>query len=445
MIPSVFAVLGLCLFAPPLAAAEAPAAPAAPAAPTAKAYALHTQLLDMLATHKRIKAAEADLDAARESAKEALGGWFPTLDLTTNYGYEHQKKGQGVVDTSVPYHEIDLSLSQTLWDFGSTNATIRRAGLAIEQSRAALMETRQGLVLEGVTAYLDLMRAFKVLNFSRGSETNIKRQTELETARVDRGSGFSTDVLQAKTQLAGAQALRVRNEGALRLATNRFLAVFGIIPADVAAMTAPRAPVEMLPKTVDATVQSALENNHNLRASAISAYIAREDLNKTVADKFFPAIKATASQKWKQDVGGTIGGKTEQLIQVELTYGFNLGATAINTLRVSRKTLAGTELRVGDSKTTIEEQVRNEWENYQTATANAGLLRNQADIASEFLELARKERQLGRRTLIDVLAGETALINASSDAASAETDVALAMFRLLAIMGKLDLAIIERK
>jgi adhesin transport system outer membrane protein len=36
----------------------------------------------------------------------------------------------------------------------------------------------------------------------------------------------------------------------------------------------------------------------------------------------------------------------------------------------------------------------------------------------------RKERRFGRRSLIDVLAGETALINASSDAASAENSIA---------------------
>ena len=40
-------------------------------------------------------------------------------------------------------------------------------------------------------------------------------------------------------------------------------------------------------------------------------------------------------------------------------------------------------------------------------------------IAAEFLELARKERQLGNRTLLDVLTGEAALINANSAAASA--------------------------
>ena len=52
--------------------------------------------------------------------------------------------------------------------------------------------------------------------------------------------------------------------------------------------------------------------------------------------------------------------------------------------------------------------------------------------------MARRERQLGNRSLIDVLAGETALINASSDATSADTDVAIAVFTMLNVMGQLD-------
>jgi adhesin transport system outer membrane protein len=44
---------------------------------------------------------------------------------------------------------------------------------------------------------------------------------------------------------------------------------------------------------------------------------------------------------------------------------------------------------------------------------------NQAQISGNFLDLARKERELGRRSLLDLLNGEVALINAQSDAAAA--------------------------
>ena len=91
----------------------------------------------------------------------------------------------------------------------------------------------------------------------------------------------------------------------------------------------------------------------------------------------------------------------------------------------------------------IEEQARHAWSNLQTARENAALLRNQANISAEFLELARKERQLGKRSLIDVLSGETNLINAQSDAASAESDVVIAGLTLLSVMGQLGAEVVS--
>ena len=83
--------------------------------------------------------------------------------------------------------------------------------------------------------------------------------------------------------------------------------------------------------------------------------------------------------------------------------------------------------------------MRNSWDSLQTARATSQFLRNQANIAAEFLEVARKERKMGNRSLLDVLAGETALINAISAARSAETDIRLFAFTLLNAMGRLTL------
>ena len=45
---------------------------------------------DLTSRHNLIKAAEADVAAARERARIVLGGWFPNLNLTGFYGHENQ-------------------------------------------------------------------------------------------------------------------------------------------------------------------------------------------------------------------------------------------------------------------------------------------------------------------------------------------------------------------
>lgn len=398
-----------------------------------------TDVLDeLLATNKKIKAAEADMAVANEQVREALGAWFPKLDVTGSYGHERQLKGNDTRDTKVPPREVDLKITQLLWDFGSTNAAIENARLAYEQAKAALTAAEQAVLLEGITAYLDLARRRRLLDFARGSEENIKRQTALEDARVERGRGLPSDVLQAKTQLAGAQARRVRAEGTLQQAVNRYVAVFYKEP-DEEAMTEPRFPADSMPTSLDDVVKAALDDNPGLRRSRLSVTVARNNVVKATADKFAPTLNLNGQSKYENDFDGTLGQKHKQLVKVEMKYSINLGLTAINTIKASEYTFTATENRYGDAADTLVEQARNAWQELLTARENAGHLHNQANIAAEFLDLARKERDLGRRSLIDVLSAETALINASSDAASADTDVALSVYKILNVMGKLTL------
>ncbi|MSO94022.1 MAG: outer membrane efflux protein [Rhodospirillales bacterium] len=409
----------------------------------APAQELKIAVADLLDNHKRLKAAEADVTAARERSRAALKDWFPDFELTANYGYERQKKGQGEKDSYMPPREIDLKLTQLLWDFGKANAAIEQARLAFEQAQAVRAQTRQSLMLEGVTAYLNLLRASRLVEFARASEANIKRQAELEDARVQRGSGFSTDVLQAKTQLAGAQSKRAQTEGGLNIARNRFRAVFSYEPVNLKELAQPRAPLDQLPTTIEGAVETAVKDNPQLKAAKIASDIAREAITIVRAEEFLPKLNAVGESKHKEDVGGTIGGKTEQIVKVELTYKFDMGFTAVNSLRAAKQTHLGTESRYADTRDVIEEQARNSWEQLLTAKANFEYVSNQANIAAEFLELARKERALGNRSLIDVLAGETSLINAQIDAVSAETDVSVAVFTLLSVMGGLSVDILK--
>ncbi len=405
----------------------------------ANAATLKDKLGDLVVNHKRIKAALSAANAAKEQVPMAKAAWYPDLDVTANYGYETQVKGQGTDNTHLPPRELDLKITQLLWDFNAANETIGIAELGFKQALSMLVATRQNLILEAVSAHVGLVSAAKVLTFATESEANIKRQTELEDARVKRGSGLSTDVLQAKTQLAGAQSRRVQAEGALWTARNRYRAVFGAEPADIEGLAVPIIPADMLPRTLDEAVKAAHEGNPQLKASMIAAQIARRTVSQTRDSMFFPSINATAESNYKEDVSGIIGFKGEQKIKVEFTYNLDLGLTAINTLNASKHTSISAENSFQDARDTIEEQVRNAWQNLLTSKETASFLLNQADIASEFLGLARKERKLGNRSLIDVLAGETALINARSDATAAENQVVVAAFTLLGTMGQLEM------
>jgi len=404
---------------------------------------LKDSLITLVKSHKRVLAATADANKAREDAEAAWKDWHPNFSATANYGYERQNKPPGSANTAAMPRNLEFSITQKVWDFGATNAAVRSAKLTEEKSRLALTSTEQAVVLEGIQAHFNIIRAYKLLEFAESSAANIRRQAELEDARVQRGSGLSTDVLQAKTQLAGAEARVIGLKGSLKKALNRYRAVFGYIPKEPGKLKEPRLPLELLPTSITETVKQAQKGNPQLASTQIDSFISRESTRATRASEFFPNIEASAQTNYQDDNAGTLGTKQERLVKLEATYDFSLGLTAINTLRSAKEDYISKVNTYANTRDLVAEQAENAFDDLDTFRAQADLKHNQANIAAEFLELARRERQLGNRSLIDVLAGETALINASSDAASADTDVAIAVFSLLNVLGKLEPSIFD--
>ncbi|MCH7937628.1 MAG: TolC family protein [Proteobacteria bacterium] len=412
-------------------------------APGADAATLAELLPVLVKNQKQIKAKENAVEAARELLKAARGVWYPELNVVGNWGKEKQNNTTGTADTEEVPRELDIKVTQMIWDFGANNASIRIAELDLETAEIDLILTRQALILQGIEAYLNVIRAKKVLGFSRGSVANIKRQATLEDSRVQRGGGFTTDALQAKTQLAGAEARRNNFAGGLRNAINVFRRFFRVGPGDLNALQEPRVPYEMLPKSLDEVIRIMYESNPGLKNSKIASERARMEVKQTRANELFPKISATAEEKRKSDVGGTIGNKNEQLFKIEFNYSLNLGLTNYNTVAAKEADLRVAIEGEVDTRHAFEQQAQDNWSNLKRDKANIDFLKNQANIAAEFLELARRERQLGNRSLIDVLAGETALINANSDATAAETDLMINVFKILNIMGKLEAAVVK--
>mgnify|MGYP001810298252 FL=1 len=71
----------------------------------------------------------------------------------------------------------------------------------------------------------------------------------------------------------------------------------------------------------------------------------------------------------------------------------------------------------------------------RVAREQSRMLQEQMDLQKQFLEFARKERELGRRSLLDVLNGETQLLNAEGDYAAAQIDLILSAYRVIRAYG----------
>ena len=405
-------------------------------------FNLVESLKDVLNNHKLIKATKIDIKASEFRVKQAKGGYYPSFDLTANYGHEHINKYGSGNNTQLAARDATAKLTQTITDFGLTDSTVKTSELAVKQSKAIESQIKNDLLLRALTAYLRVIQARESVKFAVQSVSNIKKQTELEDAAVSAGGGLTSDVLQAKTQLAGAQARLIQFEGVLSSAKYEFEYIFGFFPQDLNSLSLTKSILNLLPKTLDEAENNTISFNPSLKSAAVTKEIGKESIN-TARASLFPTIKGTISHSEKQDFGGIVGHKRESSAKIDLSYPLNLSFSEYAGKDAALESYFATETRVEDQLDMTLQILRTTWDGLNTAQQNAQFLTNQARISKEFLELARKERQAGNRSLLDVLGGETALINAQSDAIAAKIEVLINSFTLLSLMGGLTVDVVE--
>lgn len=405
---------------------------------SSQAKELISLLPELLNTHELILAQEQRRDRAMFLLRAAKGGYYPNVDIMANIGPEWVNKIEGE-NTSLTRNYEKASINQLLTDFGNTTGRIKQSAIVLEIEKENLNSVRQDVLLNGITSYLGLIRADKTLGFAKQSEENIRTQTGMEETMVEYGAGLSSDVLQAKSQLSSAKARVAGNIGDLAYADNRFRAVFGYRGKDmVESFNILPVPDEDLPDTIDEAVTIAWKFNPRLVVAQleIDQFAQEKRVNQS---RYYPKLNAFAEGIRREDYLGYEGVREEAVIGAELTYNLYNGGSDKARVEASIREINEARNRYSEAKKLVEEETSNAWQELETARERYIYLRDQADIVGEFLEYARKERKLGKRSLLDVLAGESDHLNAQSNAVAAGIDIQVATYRLFHAMGKLDI------
>ena len=404
----------------------------------AQSLSFDDQIAEILKNHPRIEAAKQTIKSLQEGLRTSQKSWFPSLSVTGNRAKEDRNNVSGTGDTNMRSHELKLTLTQPVYHFGSKSAATEIARLQLKQSEKTLELTRQSLILEIGVAQMGVATAIEKLRYAKRSLSNLQKQTKLENIRVKSGAGVSTDVLQAKVQMAGAKARLLAAEGQLKTQENRYLAVFGKLQNEFLKSRKLKLPVEGLPETVAQALEIARKNNFQLQTLEDAVSVSNASLSQVKADQIWPKIDFTVDKSFKENVGGTRGKAQEYVAKLQFIYNFNLGFSAVNNIDAARANYVAAQKQLDDARRLINEAVRNAFTAYKQALENAELLEEQATLSKAFLELARKERKLGKRSLLEILSGETAEINSRSDAAEAASARVTSALALLSAMGVLE-------
>ena len=165
-------------------------------------------------------------------------------------------------NTGMMARDTTAKITQTITDFGFTRSSVQTSKLSFQQTQAMQKQIKNDILLRAITAYLRVIQSRESVKFAAQSVNNIKKQTELEDAAVTAGGGLTSDVLQAKTQLAGAQARQIQFEGVLSAAKHEFEYVFETFPRDLNSLMLLKSVFNDLPKTVEEAEKITLKKIH---------------------------------------------------------------------------------------------------------------------------------------------------------------------------------------
>lgn len=404
---------------------------------------LNILLTQLLNNHEEIQTCREQVKSAQAQLQQSRALYFPKLDLTGKSGRQRIEREVGN-DTNENMHSITLRATQLITDFGKTTNTIARSETLLNQALAKQDAVSQMLMFDGIKAYINIIRAIELLKYAKCSEDRIKELTNIEKILVKKGAGLSSDVLQAKSQLVGAMALRVGAEGELNLAKNRFQALFSHFLDQTEVNQFKQVPFlfEHLPDMLEQAVNIAMENNPELKITKLDAILAGKNIF-IARSAFFPALNIFGEAITENNFDGVDGYKDELTCGFDFKYNILNGGGDIAGLSSAMFKKAAAVKHIAYVQRLTKEKVFNSWEQLATLREKNKFLEQQADILKNFLNLAKKERKMGTRSLLAVLNGEVNYINALSAASAARQDTKIAAYNLLFAMGKISIQLFE--
>ena len=210
----------------------------------------------------RTDIARANLDLARSSGR-------PHVNLSASGGYQS-------IDTNAafafglgdqPLASTQLQAVQPIYTGGRISAGIRRAEAGIDSADRTFDAARQDLILDVVTAYVDVRCDRETVAIRKNNVDVTGEQVRAAEDRFEVGVVTLTDVAQAQARLEGARAALAGAEAALEGSSAFYQFLTGQPPGDLAEPP----PFPPLPANVEEAFSDAVANNPSILA-------AREDL-----------------------------------------------------------------------------------------------------------------------------------------------------------------------
>ncbi len=399
--------------------------------PPASVYTLSDAFVDGLENDPRLAVALAEVRSAEERVTQAKSGYLPTVRFTASGGTTEDIRPD-VRDGD--QYSVGVAVDQSLYSFGRRKHTIRASEAALRAAQFDFNDQQQRILNEIAAAYFGALAAETIYRlYVDHTDTSYELlQSAQERYAADTISGADLRLVlslynQSVSDFYQARVQRVFAENNLRRIIGE--AEIGQLTLDGVDTV-----LELLPVSLEAAIDSALQNNPGLIA-ALFRIREGEELARRSDSELLPELGlqfTSSTGKIEEDPTGS------NSLLLNLNSPLFQGGVLRSLRRESQFQVRQREQSALTVRRQIVEQVRNAWS--QLRTFEQGYVNLQAALEAERLAIDELEAQAesGTIPIFQVLDARRSSLTIETQEAEYRFDTPAVQFNLLAAVGLLN-------
>jgi outer membrane protein len=409
--------------------------------PRAGVTTLSAALAAAYHNNPQLNAERARVRATDEAVPQALSGYRPQISATADVGVQHTDSTTttgAIAGTRAP-RGVGLTATQTLFNGFRTGNRTRAAEAQVFAAREGLRVMEQQILLDAVTAYMNVLRDTAILDLQRRNVEVLEEQLRQTRDRFNVGEVTRTDVAQADSRLAASRSQALQAQANLSTSRALYRRVIGVEPGNLA----PGQPVDRLsPSTIAAAVRRGETENPAITASMYGIDVALLQV-KIAEGALYPTLTLQGNIQQRYDTSVTAQRTFSASAVAQLTIPIYQGGTEYSLIRQSKETLGQQRLTLEQQRDVVRSSVVQAWGLLDASRAQIQAAQAQVAAAEIALNGVREEARVGQRTTLDVLNAQQELVNARVTLVTAQRDRVVNSYSLLSATGHLTAQVLR--
>jgi outer membrane protein len=408
-------------------------------ATSARAESLPQALVKAYQTNPQLNAERARQRATDENVPQALAGYRPQLIASLSGGLQAVRDllpGNVIASATLKPWIIGVTVTQTLFNGFKTANSVRIAELQVQSGREALRNVGQGVLLDAVTAYTNVLANQSLVDAQRTNVTFLRETLAITQRRLKDGDVTPTDTSLAEARLSRGLADLNAAEVNLAISQATYSQVIGNPPAQLRpAETVDR----YLPRSRDDATTMAIKENPAVVAAGFDVDVASTTI-RVAESSLMPQVTLQGNVSHSADDDPTLGTfRTDQASIIgQVTQPIYDGGTAASQTRQAKEVAAQSRMVLDQVRGQARTAAVGAWVANEGAKVAVTASESEVRAATVALQGVQKEAQGGQRTTVDVLNSEADLVSAKARLIGAQRDRVIASYTLLSAIGKLD-------